>query len=375
MKRTLRWAVAGLASAALGACNPGAGFDGLSLEQTAPAEAPAGADPASAALADRGTLERQTATIHRNLAAGLEAAGEPDAALAELELALKADGRARAADRAAKFAARQETREAAASAANGAEAPSNRSYDELERICKRNDPPAQAQRACTLVIASFAVSAGRLPELLTDRGDAFVALDELDKAAEDYSDAIKVDSAYGPALLGRARVRARQKLPEAAARDYRRAISAGLDAPGIRMERAEVLMEAGLPGPAIGEYDRILSDPGQRAAHLAAYRGRARAHCANAQPDAASVDWQVWLSSAPDADAVGLAVDLIETGFLPETAAEKPLDLGGEDLAALNAWTKAGCPLRAARAPDQTVEPGLKPDFIPAIENAAPAEG
>ncbi len=380
MRSLWRLAAAGLAVTGLGACIPEAGLDALSPEQTVEAQAPVEADPASDVLADRGALERQTATVHRNLAAGLEAAGEPEAALAELELALKADARARAAGRAAKLAARAEDQRRAAEDDAAGEEFSSRSYDELERICKRNDPPPQAQRACTLIIASFPVSAGRLPELLTNRGDAFLALEDLDKAADDYSAAIKVDSAYGPALLGRARVRARQDLPAAAARDYRRAINAGLATPEIRAARAEALMSTGRPDLAVGEYDRILSDPDQTAAHPAAYRGRARAHCANGQADAASVDWQVWLAGAPEDRAV-LTTDLIESGFLPEDTLDAPLEMTDEARAALNAWAAAGCPVRPPAAPDQTAEPGAKPVPVPEVQvpgaqaAPAPAEG
>ncbi len=365
MKRWARWVAAGLVLTGLSACNPEAGLDALSIGQTAEVEAPAEAESASDALAGRGALERETATVHRNLAAGLEAAGEPEGALVELELALKADARARAADRASKFAARKEGQLRETEENGAGEDFSSRSYDELERICKRNDPPAQAQRACTLIIASFPTSAGRLPELLTDRGEAFFALEDFDKAADDYSAAIKIDSAYARALLGRARVRAGQKLPAAAARDYRRAINAGQATPEIRTERAEVLIDAGRPDLAVGEYDRILSDPNQSAAHPAAYRGRAQAHCANGQADAASVDWQVWLAGAAEDDAAALAVDLAEAGFLPEEKLEGPFEMSDETPAALNAWTAAGCPVRAPKAPDQTAQPGTKPYLIP----------
>ncbi|MDH3669214.1 MAG: tetratricopeptide repeat protein [Paracoccaceae bacterium] len=360
-----RLAAAGLVLTGLSACNPEAGLDVLSIEQTAEAEAPAEAETASDALADRVALERETASVHRDLAAGLEAAGEPEGALVELELALKADARARAAGRAAKLAARTEGKRRETEDNDAGEDFSSRSYDELERICKRNDPPAQAQRACTLIIASFPSSAGRLPELLTARGDAFFALEKFDNAADDYSAAIKIDSAYAQALLGRARVRVGQDLPAAAARDYRRAINAGLAAPEIRTERAGALMDAGRPGLAVGEYDRILSDPDQSAAHPAAYRGRAQAHCADGQADAASVDWQVWLAGAPEEGAAALAVDLAETGFLPEETLDGPFEVSDETLAALNAWTAAGCPVRAPRAPDQTAQPGTKPYLIP----------
>ena len=289
-------------------------------------------DNANAAPGVDAELERQTAQVHRDLAAGLEDAGAAEAAVAELEAAIEADGRARAAEQ---QNARLEI-EAAGEELSG------RSYGELERLCKRNDPPAQAVRACTLVIAPFRVSAGRLPELLTDRGDAYRALGDPERAVTDYNAALNVDSSFSRALLARARVHAETGALREAARDFNRAITAGEAGPGIRTERAEVLMADGRPAQAIREYDRILWDQEETDAHNAAYLGRAWAHCEDGQEDAAAVDWQVWLAGGPGDDAP-LAVPLLDGGYLAAAEA-RPLVMDGPALAALRAWTADGCP-------------------------------
>ena len=311
-----------------------------------------GEDPRSAAAAEAGaqaSLDRQTAEVHRQLAAGLEAAGESEAAVAELESALAAEARARAAERSVTDE-KIRTQDL-----------SNRSYEELARLCKRNDPPEQAVRACSLVIAAFNFSVQRLPELLSDRAEAYLALEDLERAARDYSQAIEIDSAYGRALLGRARLRLRQGDTTEAAKDYRRAIGAGLAATEIRAERAEVLMADGQYRAAVGEYDWILSDAEAEPDHELAYRGRAMAHCRDGQAEAAAVDWQVWLAGNPEDGGAALAVPLVEAGFLAPEAAESELQMTADSLATLRAWTEAGCPVRDPTSPAESATPGVKP--------------
>lgn len=327
---------------------------GLAACMPAGGEGAPGAEQAASA-----NLDRQTAEVHRQLAAGLEAAGESQAALSELELALAADERAANRER------------AAANEQIASYDLSNRSYEELARLCKRNDPPAQAVRACTLVIAGFQFSVERLPEYLSDRADAYQAMDDLARAAEDYSTAVEIDSAYARALLGRARVRVAMGDNAGAAADYRRAIGAGMATPEIRTERAEVLMADGQFRAAIGEYDRILADPDLASHHGPAYRGRAWAHCRDGQAEAAAVDWQVWLAGGPEDGGTALAVPLAEGGFLPGDTAGGPLEMNDETLAALRAWTEAGCPVRDPMAPDQAAAPEAKPESEAPV--AAPA--
>ena len=279
--------------------------------------------------------DRQLARAHRQLALGLEAAGDVEGALDELEQALAADRRAEIAERkSAEVQRKAALGEAAASGLEGTP------YDELARICLQGDPSEQVIRACTLVVASFTYSSGRLAEFITRRGDAYAALDDPERAEIDYAAALKVDSSYPDALLGRARARAKLGNHKGAADDYRRAIGAGLDAPPIRMERAEALVAAGDPAAAIPEYDHVLSDPESLAAHPGAYRGRAEAYCLAGEADAAAIDWQVWLATTPDGPSVVQEM-LQARNYLRGPVGD---GFGPEALAGLRAWTRDGCP-------------------------------
>jgi tetratricopeptide (TPR) repeat protein len=176
--------------------------------------------------------------------------------------------------------------------------------------------------------------------LYANRADAHRRLDEPDLALADYKTALKIDSNNPRGLLERGRIRARAGRHGLALIDFNRVISNGLDRPEAHYARALLLADLGDFEGAIADYDHVLSDPQGLAAYPDAYRDRAEAHCQIGQADAASVGWQVWLGATP-----GGAADVQEMlrarGYLRDAVAD---DFTPAALAALRAWTKAGCP-------------------------------
>jgi hypothetical protein len=65
-------------------------------------------------------------------------------------------------------------------------------------------------------------------------------------------------------------------------------------------------------------------------------------HCRLGQADAAAIDWQVWLGAVPGGAAYVQEM-LWARGYLRGAVAD---DFGPAALAALRAWTGAGCPVR-----------------------------
>ncbi|MEE8455082.1 MAG: hypothetical protein V3R90_10085, partial [Limibaculum sp.] len=78
------------------------------------------------------------------------------------------------------------------------------------------------------------------------------------------------------------------------------------------------------------------------AAYPGAYRDRAGAHCLLGQADAAAIGWQVWLG-ATQGGAAYVQEMLWARGYLRGAVAE---EFTPAALAALRAWTRAGCPVR-----------------------------
>ncbi len=275
--------------------------------------------PARAAPGSPAALDREQAQAHRQLGLGLEAAGEIAAAIDEYEAAL-------------------ELGPWPLSAATGGIADSP--YGDLVRICWRRDPVAQVARACTRVIASLRLQSGRLAEVFANRADAYLRLGEPDRARADYQAVLKVDSSNSRGLLARGRVRARAGRHVAALIDFNRAIANGPDRPETRYARALSLAAQGDFEAAVADYDHVLSDPEGLAAHPGAYRDRAEAHCRLGRADAAAIGWQVWLGATPGGAAYVQEM-LWARGYLRGAVAD---DFTPAALAALRAWTKAGCP-------------------------------
>ena len=267
----------------------------------------------------RAALDREQARAHRQLGLGLESADDIAGAVGEFEAAI-ALGRW----------------PVAASTGGLADSP----YGDLARICWRREPAAQVVRACTVVITSLRFRSARLAEYFANRADAFLHLGETDRAMADYKTAVKIDSNNPRGLLARGRMRAQAGSHAAALIDFNRVIDNGPDRPEARYARALSLAATGDFEGAIADYDHVLSDPEALAAYPGAYRDRAEAHCLLGQADAAASDWQVWLGATP-----GGATDVQEMlrarGYLRGAVAD---DFTPTALAALRAWTEAGCP-------------------------------
>jgi len=284
---------------------------------------------AGPAPGSRASIDREQARAHRRLGLGLEAAGDISGAVDEFEAAL-ALGRW----------------PVAASAGGLADSP----YGDLSRICWRRDPAAPVLRACTRAIASFRFQSAHLAELYANRADARLRLGDTRRAQADYRVALKIDSNNPRGLLARGRVRALAGRHAAALIDFDRVIATtgpdrpeadhAPDRPGARHARALSRAALGDFEGAAADYDQVLSGLEGLAAYPGAYRGRAEAHCRTGRPDAAAVGWQVWLAATPGGAAYVQEM-LWARGYLRGAVAD---DFTPAALAALRAWTRAGCP-------------------------------
>jgi tetratricopeptide (TPR) repeat protein len=265
------------------------------------------------------TLDRQQAEAHRRLGLGFEAAGDIAGAVDEYEAALTLG-----------------PWPVAATTGGLADSP----YGDLARICWRRDPAAQVVRACTRVITSFRFQSGPLAELFANRADAYLHLGEPDRARADFKTALKVDSSNPRGLLARGRMRARAGRHAAALIDFDRVIAIEPARPEARSAGALSLAALGDFEGAGADYDHILSDPQALVAHPGAYRARAEVHCLLGQADAAAIGWQVWLGAA-QGGAAYVQEMLWARGYLRGVISD---DFTPAALAALRAWTRAGCP-------------------------------
>jgi tetratricopeptide (TPR) repeat protein len=267
----------------------------------------------------RPSLDREQAQVHRQLGLGLEAAGEIAAAVDEYEAALSLGPWP-------------------LNAATGGLTDSP--YGDLARICWRRDPAAQVVRACTRAISSLRFQGGPLAELFANRADAHLRLGEPDRAQADYKTVRRIDSSNPRGLLARGRMRAREGRHTTALIDFNRIIATGPGRAEARFARALSLIALGDFEGAIADYDHILADPEALAAHPDAYRDRAGIHCLLGQADAAAIGWQVWLG-ATQGGAAYVQEMLWAQGYLRGAVAD---DFTPAALAALRAWTRAGCP-------------------------------
>jgi tetratricopeptide (TPR) repeat protein len=274
------------------------------------------AQPASEAPV---TLDRAEAGAHRQLGLGLESAGDIAGAVDEFETALALG-----------------PWPIAPSTGGIEQSP----YGDLARICARRDTAAQVVRACTRSIMSASLERQRLAELLANRGDAYLRLGDHDRALSDYQNVLKVETNDPRGLFGRGWMRARAGDHTAAISDFNRAINAAPNLMEARLARGHSLAALEDFEAAIADYDHFLGDPEALAAYPDAYRDRARVHCQMGEADAAAIGWQVWLAATPD--GAGYVQDMLRTrGYL---AGPTGPEFDPTTLAALRAWTRAGCP-------------------------------
>jgi tetratricopeptide (TPR) repeat protein len=211
---------------------------------------------------------------------------------------------------------------------------------DLARICGRGEPVEQVVRACTRIIAPFRYAPQQLAGFLSNRGDALFRLGESDRALADYNAALEIAGRDAKALLGRGRVRAHSGNHAAALVDFKLATIAMQDLPAPHYARAQSLIALGNTEAAIGAYDDVLATPQGIAEYPDAYRERAALHCAIGQADAAAIGWQVWLAATKG--GAGYVQDMLwAQGYLRARITE---EFTPTALAALRAWTQAGCP-------------------------------
>ena len=258
--------------------------------------------------------DREMAEARRELGLALERVGDIAGAVSELEAALEA--------------------------APWPAAPEETPVGDLARICRRGEPAAAVARACSRAFASIRFGPDELAALIAHRGDANARLGRLDRALEDYNPALEIDSSHPRAVLGRARLRVRAGQPALALNDLRLAIETGPRPAEARLARAGAYEALGRFGQAVDDYEAVLADMAARPLHPAAWRGRARAHCAMGRAEAAVVDWRVWAESVEGGP--GYIQEMLRArGYLraPWRARVDPTVI-----AALGAWTRAGCP-------------------------------
>jgi tetratricopeptide (TPR) repeat protein len=275
--------------------------------------------PKPGAVPEPITLDRAQAQAHRRLGLGLESAGDIAGAVEEFDTALT-------------FGPWQ------ASASGGAA--DDNPYHDLARICARREPARPVVRACTRVIKSFRFGNQGLATFLANRGDAYFRLGQSGLALADYQNALKVEQNNPQGLFGRGRMRARAGDHAGAVLDFGRVIPAMPEFLEARHARALSYAALGRFERAIADYDHILSDPRALEALPDAYRGRAVVHCRTGEADAAAIGWQVWLG-ATHGGAEYVNDMLWARGYLRGSVGE---DFSPAALAALRAWTRAGCP-------------------------------
>lgn len=277
---------------------------------------PGAAAPKVEAVPD--DADRQVALAHRQLALGLEQAGDIAGAVDELIAAAAQGG--------------WTAQELGSSDDNP--------YADLARICARPEPAEPAVRACTVAITSYRFSPARLTELLVLRGDAHRRIGRRERALADYETALKIETSNVRALAGRGMIRAEEGANLQALADFRRAIGSGGDGPEVRFARAGALAALGRDAEAAADYDVVLSTDEGVAAYPDAYRLDAEARCRIGEADAATAGWQAWLAAVPGgADRVQ---DMLwAAGYLRGPRTD---NLSPTADAALRAWAQDGCP-------------------------------
>jgi tetratricopeptide (TPR) repeat protein len=262
---------------------------------------------------------REQAEAHYLLAQAMEAAGETAEAVAGYEAALSLDHWRTPA---------------------GADPVADTPYAGLARLCEGGGPPEPVVRACGAVATSPRFSFAQLALFQVRRAEAHLRLGETARAMADLDAAEKLDSGTPGVLLVRGRALEASGDNAAALRSYTRALFGQPGWAEAHLARGRLRARLGDETGAEADFDAVLSDPQDIAAHPDAYRDRAMLHCRQGNWEAASVGWQVWAGLVPGGPAY-LSELLEARGYLRNPA---PLGLGPGAQAALAAWTREGCP-------------------------------
>lgn len=274
-------------------------------------------EPAQAETA--GNIDRQQAETHLRLAQALEQAGDQAGAVADYTAALRYDGWP---------------------ASPGAEPGEGTPYAGLARLCTGDAPPEVIVRACAGAVDIGRFSPERIAVFFVNRGEANAELEEYRKALADFRAARTLDPANPEVDLATGQLHERMGDDQAALRAYRLALLRRPDSAPVRFARGRLRMRLGDFDGATADFDAILSNPETLAANPAAYGDRALAHCRAGRPEAAEVDWRVWIGADPEASAA--TRELLATGGYVEPA--EPAGFDQEASEALVSWIAEGCP-------------------------------
>ena len=156
----------------------------------------------------------------------------------------------------------------------------------------------------------------------------------------DFQAALALDSENPDVRVSRGRLHEAVGDDSAAMREYGLTLLRWPDSAAALLARGRLQARLGDTGGAVADFDAVLSNPATVGANPVAYRDRAIAHCRDGQPEAAAVDWQVWMDSDPGGPAATRQM-LAARGYLE--AQELP-GFGPEAQQALSVWIGAGCP-------------------------------
>ncbi len=135
------------------------------------------------------------------------------------------------------------------------------------------------------------------PALLATRGDAYLGLDQVDKAKESYRQALAAKPGHAEALTGMARVAMREKDIEAADRFAEQATSANPKDPQVWFFKGTLRQAQGKPAEALEAFSQTIA---LRPDHVSALLERASIEIAGSKFDAAKADIDAAKKTAPN---------------------------------------------------------------------------
>lgn len=156
-------------------------------------------------------------------------------------------------------------------------------------------------RGCTALI----LADGETPRILSvaynNRGNAYVAEGEYDRAIQDYDQAIKVNPNYAKAFNNRGVAYARKGQHDLAVRDFNEAVKLDPDYAVAFANRAETYLTAGQHDRAAKDYDEAIR---LKPMIGAAWNGRCRTHAAIGELQRALADCAEAVRLEPNAAAL-----------------------------------------------------------------------
>jgi putative PEP-CTERM system TPR-repeat lipoprotein len=207
--------------------------------------------------------------------------------------------------------AEKEARKAISLGADG-----TRATPELAQALMRQ---GQAQKA---IDESAAIAAKAGPQLTAIRGDAFLSLNQLDKAKEAYQQALAAKPGNPDALLGMARLAMIGKDPAAAAALTAQAIAANPKDPAVYVFKASLLRAEGKNAEATAAFGQAIA---LKPDHVSALVERASLYVGAQKFDAAKADLDAAKKTAPNSPSVMYTQALLDYTQGNFAAANEPL--------------------------------------------------